>query len=99
MTAPVTARWSHVGLNCADQDATEEFYTRWFGFRRARVIEDDDVRVVFLRSGDVYLELFRSANPRCSPRATTDPTTPASPATSPSRSTTWTRSGGRPRAN
>jgi glyoxylase I family protein len=63
MTAPVTARWSHVGLNCADQDATEEFYTRWFGFRRARVIEDGDVRVVFLRSGDVYLELFRSANP------------------------------------
>lgn len=52
------ARWSHVGLNCRDQAATEEFYTRWFGFRRARVVQAGDVRVIFLRAGDVYLELF-----------------------------------------
>ncbi|KPI02584.1 Glyoxalase-like domain containing protein [Actinobacteria bacterium OK074] len=51
-------RWSHVGLNCRDQQATEEFYTRWLGFRRARVVEADGSRVVFLRHGDVYLELF-----------------------------------------
>ncbi|MEU9454761.1 VOC family protein [Streptomyces sp. NPDC048277] len=51
-------RWSHVGLNCRDQKATEDFYTRFFGFRRARVVEADGVRVVFLRNGPVYLELF-----------------------------------------
>lgn len=57
-TAP---RWSHVGLNCRDQAVTEAFYREWFGFRRARVAEEEDGRVVFLRAGDVYLELFRSA--------------------------------------
>ena len=55
----VKTRWSHVGLNCRDQDATERFYSRWFGFRRARVVDGGDgTRVIFLRSGDVYLELF-----------------------------------------
>ncbi|WIM92815.1 VOC family protein [Actinoplanes oblitus] len=56
--APV--RWSHVGLNCRDIAATEEFYRRRFGFRRARVIETGDGRVIFLRAGDVYLELFEA---------------------------------------
>ncbi|MBM9507459.1 VOC family protein [Actinacidiphila acididurans] len=58
--APVlrTVRWSHVGLNCRNQDATEAFYRDWFGFRRARVVAGDGWRVVFLRRGDVYLELF-----------------------------------------
>ncbi|GAA2318836.1 VOC family protein [Streptomyces kunmingensis] len=58
MSAPVEARWAHVGLNCRDQAATEEFYRRWFGFERARVVEADGTRVVFLKSGPVYLELF-----------------------------------------
>ena len=61
MSAAPAVRWSHVGLNCQDQQVTEEFYTRWFGFGRARVVEDDGVRVVFLRHGDVYLELFQGA--------------------------------------
>lgn len=58
MSAPVNTRWSHVGLNCQDMDKTEDFYTRWLGFRRARVVEDGGLRVVFLRHGDAYLELF-----------------------------------------
>ena len=53
--------WSHVGLNCRDQRATEEFYTRWFGFVRARVIPLGDSEIVFLRNGDAYLELFPAA--------------------------------------
>ncbi|WTS96614.1 VOC family protein [Streptomyces sp. NBC_00096] len=50
--------WSHVGLNCADQKTTEEFYTRYFGFTRARVVDLGEARIIFLRQGDVYLELF-----------------------------------------
>jgi glyoxylase I family protein len=50
--------WSHVGLNCRDQQATEEFYTRWFGFARARVVPVGDGEIIFLRNGDAYLELF-----------------------------------------
>jgi glyoxylase I family protein len=51
-------RWSHVGLNCRDQKATEDFYTRWFGFRRAREVDLGDSSIIFLRQGEVYLELF-----------------------------------------
>lgn len=54
-------RWAHVGLNCRDQRATEEFYTRWFGFRRARAVEADGDTVIFLRNGQARLELFGSA--------------------------------------
>ncbi|WP_037601182.1 VOC family protein [Streptacidiphilus rugosus] len=56
-------RWSHVGLNCRDQKATEEFYTRWFGFDRARVVDLGDSEIVFLRRGEAYLELFQAAEP------------------------------------
>ena len=63
--AQSAVRWSHVGLNCRDQAVTEAFYRDWFGFHRARVIEADGTRVVFLRAGDAYLELFGStAAPR-----------------------------------
>ncbi|MFD7916223.1 VOC family protein [Streptomyces sp. NPDC059752] len=51
-------RWSHVGLNCTDQKTTEEFYTRYFGFTRARVVDLGEAQIVFLRKGDAYLELF-----------------------------------------
>lgn len=54
-------RWSHVGLNCKDQKTTEEFYTRWFGFVRARVVDLGDSEIVFLRKGEAYLELFPAA--------------------------------------
>ncbi|MFI5531476.1 VOC family protein [Kitasatospora sp. NPDC051853] len=51
-------RWSHAALNCADQKATEEFYHRWFGFERARTVDLGDQQIVFLKQGQVYLELF-----------------------------------------
>lgn len=62
MTAPPDGnlRWSHVGLNCRDQPVTEEFYRRWFGFERARVVPVGEQEIIFLRRGPVYLELFSS---------------------------------------
>ena len=64
MTAPtLNLRWSHVALNCADQGVTEEFYRRWFGFERARVVPLGDQEIIFLRQGPVYLELFNSPQP------------------------------------
>ncbi|MEU9890718.1 VOC family protein [Sphaerisporangium sp. NPDC051011] len=75
-TMPDTLRWSHVGLNCRDQKATEEFYTRYFGFRRARVADAEGTRIIFLRRGEALLELFPStAEP--APEAENDgPATP-----------------------
>jgi glyoxylase I family protein len=59
MTALQRLQWSHVGLNCHDQEATEEFYRRWFGFERARAFDiGGGQQIVFLRNGDALLELF-----------------------------------------
>jgi len=64
MSSTVELRWSHVALNCRDQRATEEFYHRWFGFRRARVVPlGEGKEIVFLRHGQVYLELFAADPP------------------------------------
>lgn len=52
--------FSHVALNCRDPLATERFYARHFGFRRARVIPLGSDQIVFLKSGSVYLELFKA---------------------------------------
>jgi glyoxylase I family protein len=50
--------WSHIALNCQDQRATEDFYRKWFGFKRVRVVPLGIETIVFLRQGDAYLELF-----------------------------------------
>jgi len=51
-------RFSHVALSCADPIATERFYTQYLGFTRARVIPLGGPQIVFIKNGDVYLELF-----------------------------------------
>jgi glyoxylase I family protein len=49
----------HIGLNCADQAASERFYVEHFGFRRARVFDIGEGRqIIFLKQGESYLELF-----------------------------------------
>lgn len=54
----MTLRFSHVALNCRDPRATEHFYRDHFGFDRVRVIDLGDQQIVFLRCGEVLLELF-----------------------------------------
>jgi len=52
--------FSHVALACRDMSVTEAYYTKHFGFRRARVIGSGRDQVIFLgsRSATMYLELF-----------------------------------------
>ena len=54
--------FSHIALACKDMAATEAYYTKYFGFRRARVIGSGRDQVIFLgsRSSTMYLELFWS---------------------------------------
>ena len=60
----------HMGLVCRDPIATERFYTRYFGFRRARVADlGNGDQIVFLKSGDFYLELFRATKVSPAPAA------------------------------
>ena len=60
MTAPA---FHHIALNCRNMDATEAFYTKHFGFRRGRVIPLGNTKIVFLRLGEFYLELFDANQP------------------------------------
>lgn len=56
----VATQYHHIAISCRDPIATERFYTGHFGFRRTRVIPLGEVQIVFLRAGDVYLELFQA---------------------------------------
>ncbi len=56
----MAAKVSHVGISCKDPIVIEKFYTKHFGFQRARVIPLGTDQIVFLKSGDFYLELFQA---------------------------------------
>ena len=51
---------THVGLSCKDPLAVERFYTRHFGFTRARVIPLGAEQVVMIKLGDFYIEIFQA---------------------------------------
>lgn len=55
-----SAVFHHMGLSCKDQLAVEAFYVKHFGFRRTRAIPLGAEQIIFIRSGDVYLELFQA---------------------------------------
>ncbi len=55
-----TLLFFHVAISCKDPLAVERFYVEHFGFKRARVIPLGAEQVVFLKSGDVYLEIFQA---------------------------------------
>ena len=51
----------HIALNCRDKERTEAFYTKHFGFKRARVFNDGQPgEFVMLRLGGVCIELFNA---------------------------------------
>jgi glyoxylase I family protein len=53
--------FSHMALSCKDPLLIERFYTKYFGFRRARVVPLGEDQIVFIKSGAIYLELFRAS--------------------------------------
>lgn len=55
-------RFSHVAITCKDPLAIERFYTSYFGFERARVVIVGDDQTVFLKLGNMRLELFRATS-------------------------------------
>ena len=53
--------FSHMALNCKDMATIEQFYTTYFGFKRARAIPlGEGQQIVFIKCGTMYLELFQS---------------------------------------
>jgi glyoxylase I family protein len=63
------ATFHHMGLACRDPLRIEGFYSRHFGFKRARVIPLGSEQIVFIRSGDAYLELFQAKGDAPAPAA------------------------------
>lgn len=58
-------QFAHIALSCKDLLTTERWYTRHFGFRRARVFMNDGKPfIVFIKRDDVYLELFNAEGDR-----------------------------------
>jgi glyoxylase I family protein len=53
-------KFSHIALGCKDPITVEQFYTKHFGFKRARVIPLGDEQIVFIKSGNIYLEIFQA---------------------------------------
>jgi glyoxylase I family protein len=56
-----------MAISCRNPQAVEQFYAKHFGFERARVIPLGDDQIVFIKSGDVYLEIFRAEGEAPSP--------------------------------
>ncbi len=56
----VTSVFSHMAISCSDPLAVERFYSKHFGFRRARVVQLGTEQVVYLKKDAIYLELFRA---------------------------------------
>lgn len=54
------AVFNHVGIACEDMAVIERFYTKYFGFNRARVVPVGDTNIIFIKSGEFYLELFQA---------------------------------------
>lgn len=65
--------FSHIALNCKDPIAVEKFYTKHFGFRRARVIPlGEGNQIVFTKSGPIYLEIFSAQGDNPAPPPAND---------------------------
>ena len=78
----------HIALNCINPRGQESFYSRHFGFKRARVFNPGTPgEFVMLRLGGVCIELFpspaRSTHPSHSSHPSYSPSPAASPAASP----------------
>ncbi len=57
----VFTEFSHISVACKNPIAFEQFYTKYLGFKRARVIPIGEDQIVFIKSGNTYIEIFRAS--------------------------------------
>lgn len=56
----IKTKLSHIGINCINIAKTASFYEKHFGFKVARVVPLGKTEIVFLKSKDAYIELFKA---------------------------------------
>jgi glyoxylase I family protein len=61
--------FSHVAMSCNDPIAVERFYTKHFGFARARVYAPGKDQVVMIKRDNMYLEIFPATKEAPAPPA------------------------------
>ncbi|MBE9062263.1 VOC family protein [cf. Phormidesmis sp. LEGE 11477] len=62
-----------MAMSCQNPTATEKFYTKYFGFERARVAKlNETEQIVFIKLGEMYLELFQAKGRSPAPVAAND---------------------------
>ena len=52
--------FSHIALVCKDSIKIEDFYTKYFGFKRTRVYAPGPDQVVMIKLDNIYFELFKA---------------------------------------
>jgi glyoxylase I family protein len=57
----IKAGFFHMALNCKDPINIENFYCKYLGFHRAKVFSSGPAQVVMIKSGNIYLELFKAS--------------------------------------
>jgi len=57
----IKATFSHIGLTCENPLKIEEFYIKYFDFKRIRVYNTGEKQIVMIKSDNIYLELFQAA--------------------------------------
>ena len=63
----------HIAISCVDLATSEAFYSKHFGFRRARALDiGGGNQIIFLKNGDAYLELFTAEGDRPAPAVGAD---------------------------
>ena len=56
----IKATFSHIGLTCENPLKIEEFYIKYFGFKRTMVYNYAGIQIVMIKSDNIYLELFQA---------------------------------------
>lgn len=56
----VATRFHHMAVVARDPLALERWYTKYFGFRRARVVMPGPDQTVFIKRDDTYMEIFKA---------------------------------------
>jgi lactoylglutathione lyase len=59
-------KWAHGGIEVSDLSRSIQFYERYFGFRLEEKVNINGEELVFLRNGEVCLELIQSSEKRSS---------------------------------
>jgi len=59
--------FSHIGITAKDPVSLENFYTKYFGFKRVRIYNPGHEQIVMLKKDTMYLEIFKACAERPHP--------------------------------